>query len=73
MNYPLDPHCQEIIRQYQERRHIFERMETLAYDKLRWTLRKQGIYVTSIEHRIKEEKSLAGRYPRSEGNHLLYR
>ncbi len=36
-------------------------METLAYDKLRWTLRKQGIYVTSIEHRIKEEKSLAGK------------
>ena len=61
MNYPLDPHCQEIIRQYQERRPIFERMETLAYDKLRWTLRKQGIYVTSIEHRIKEEKSLAGK------------
>ena len=30
MNYPLDPHCQEIIRQYQERRPIFERMETLA-------------------------------------------
>ena len=61
MNYPLDPHCQEIIRQYQERRHIFERMEMLAYDKLRWTLRKQGIYVTSLEHRIKEEKSLAGK------------
>ena len=61
MNYLLDPHCQDIIRQYQERRPIFERMETLAYDKLRWTLRKQGIYVTSIEHRIKEEKSLAGK------------
>lgn len=61
MNYALDPHCQEIIQQYQERHPIFERMETLAYDKLRWSLRKQGIYVTSIEHRIKEEKSLAGK------------
>ena len=36
-------------------------MEMLAYDKLRWTLRKQGIYVTSLEHRIKEEESLAGK------------
>ena len=61
MNHVLDPHCQEIIRQYKERRPIYERMEMLAYDKLRWTLRKQGIYVTSLEHRVKEEESLAGK------------
>jgi ppGpp synthetase/RelA/SpoT-type nucleotidyltranferase len=32
-----------------------------AYDLLRHELRKQGIYVTAIEHRVKTEKSLAGK------------
>jgi len=61
MNYHLDPHGTKLLLQYQERRPIYERMEKIAYDHLRYTLRRQGIYVTSIEHRIKEEHSLAGK------------
>lgn len=57
----IDPHSMLLLQQYDERKPIFERMETIAYDKLRWTLRSQGIYITSIEHRIKERKSLQGK------------
>ncbi|MBR2776834.1 MAG: hypothetical protein IKD75_06980 [Prevotella sp.] len=57
----LDAHGEELLRQYEERLPIYERMEKLAYDYLRRTLRKQGIYVTSIEHRIKEKDSLRGK------------
>lgn len=57
----LDTHGQELLQQYHDRKPVFERMEKIAYDKLRWTLRQQGIYITSIEHRIKEEKSLIGK------------
>lgn len=57
----IDAHSEELLRQYQEQLPIYERMETVAYDCLRHTLRKQGIYVTSIEHRVKERKSLQGK------------
>lgn len=57
----LDPHGEELLRQYDKQLPIYERMDKLAYDCLRHTLRKQGIYVTSIEHRIKERDSLRGK------------
>ena len=57
----LDPHGEELLRQYDKQLPIYERMDKLAYDCLRHTLRKQGIYVTSIEHRIKERNSLRGK------------
>jgi ppGpp synthetase/RelA/SpoT-type nucleotidyltranferase len=60
-NNTLDAHTEELLKQYDEQLPIYEQMEKLAYDCLRHTLRKQGIYVTSIEHRIKERKSLQGK------------
>ena len=60
-NNTLDAHTEELLKQYEEQLPIYEQMEKLAYDCLRHTLRKQGIYVTSIEHRIKERKSLQGK------------
>ncbi len=60
-NKTLDAHTEELLKQYDEQLPIYEQMEKLAYDCLRHTLRKQGIYVTSIEHRIKERKSLQGK------------
>ena len=59
--YTLDAHAEELLQQYRDRKPVFERMEKLAYDALRWALRRQGIYITSFEYRIKEEKSLAGK------------
>ena len=57
----LDAHGQQLLSQYRERRPLFERLEQLAYVQLQQALRQQGIYVTAIEHRVKEEKSLAGK------------
>jgi len=64
MEHILTPQGKAILQQYHDRFPIYEKMEKLAYDHLRWTLRKQGIYITSIEHRIKEEDSLAGKIER---------
>lgn len=60
-NIMLDAHGEELLQQYKDRLPIFERMDTIAYDALRKTLRRQGIYVTSVEHRIKTEESLKGK------------
>ena len=57
--YTLDAHGEELLQQYRDRRPIFERMSALAIDSLRRAL--QAIQVNSIEHRIKEEHSLAGK------------
>lgn len=61
INLNSDPHVEELLRQYQEQLPIYDKMEKVAFDCLRHTLRKQGIYVTSIEHRIKEKESLRGK------------
>ena len=61
MNYALDPHGEELLQQYRQRMPVFERAEKLAVKALQTTLKQQNIYVTSIEHRIKTEKSLAGK------------
>jgi ppGpp synthetase/RelA/SpoT-type nucleotidyltranferase len=60
-SYTLDAHGEELLQQYRDRLPVFERMEKLAYDALHWTFQRQGIYITSLEHRIKEEQSLAGK------------
>lgn len=57
----LDAHGEMLMQQYHDRKHIFDRMEKLAFDKLRWTLKENNLYVNAIEHRIKEEKSLRGK------------
>ena len=57
----MNPHSQALLEQYDERKPIYEKMEQIAFDTLRWTLRRQGLYVTSIEHRVKERQSLMGK------------
>ncbi len=57
----LDSHGEMLMQQYQKRKPVFERMEKIVYDKLRWTLQENGLYVNAIEHRIKTEKSLRGK------------
>ncbi len=57
----LDPHCQELLRQYRSRRPAYERMERIVFNKLDNALKEHGMYVNAIEHRIKEESSLAGK------------
>lgn len=57
----LDSHGEMLMQQYQERKAVYERMDKIVFDKLRWTLKENGLYVNAIEHRIKTEKSLRGK------------
>ena len=64
MNYHLDPHGEMILQQFREQLPILQRLDELAYNHLCKTLKEQGLYVTSIEHRVKKEDSLAGKLNR---------
>ena len=57
----LDSHGEELLRQFHELRPTLEQISREAYDLLQRALSEQGIYVTAIEHRVKTEKSLAGK------------
>lgn len=57
----LDSHGEMLLRQFRELRPTLERLAKEAYDLLQHTLKEQGIYVTALEHRVKTEKSLAGK------------
>ena len=59
MDVVLDTHAKELLEQYRERFTIYKRIEELASESLNKALDEQGIYITSFEHRIKAEKSLA--------------
>lgn len=61
MEYLLDSHGQELMQQYHERRHVYERIEQIACEALNKLLKQQGIEIDNIEHRIKTESSLAGK------------
>lgn len=57
----LDPHGEALLQQYRELRPTLTALSDKAYDLLHQALKEQGIYVTAIEHRVKTEKSLAGK------------
>ena len=57
----LDPHGENLLRQFRQLRPTLEKLSGEAYDLLCQALREQGIYVTAIECRVKTEKSLAGK------------
>lgn len=59
--YGLDLHCQMILEEYRDLRPVFEKMLTVVRGALEKAIADNGLYVTAIEARIKEEKSLAGK------------
>ncbi|MCR4583928.1 MAG: RelA/SpoT domain-containing protein [Prevotella sp.] len=59
MDYQLDAHGKELMRQFHDRTALYERLMQLAYNHLRRALRNQQFYVTAIEQRLKTETSLA--------------
>ena len=63
-NVKLDPHGEMLMMQFRELKPELEQLEQTAYNMLSSALREQGIYVTAIEHRVKTEKSLAGKLER---------
>jgi ppGpp synthetase/RelA/SpoT-type nucleotidyltranferase len=60
-NIILDPHGEALMKQFRELHPTLEAISDKAYDILARALKDQEIYVTAIEHRIKTEKSLAGK------------
>ncbi len=57
----LDPHGEALMRQFRDLLPTLQQLDHEVYNLLSETLREQGIYVTGIEHRVKSEKSLAGK------------
>ena len=57
----LDPHAQVILEEYRAARPVLEQMQETIPARVRALLDEAGIIVASIESRIKEEKSLAGK------------
>lgn len=61
MKYQLDLHGQMLMEQYHERKAVYQRLAQLANDALRKALAAQRVTVTTMEHRLKSEDSLAGK------------
>ena len=59
--YKLDPHSAAILKEYREQRPVFEKMQETLPAQVRALFDEAGIIVASIESRIKEEASLAGK------------
>ena len=59
--YKLDPHSQAILEEYRKQRPVFRKMLETIPAQVRALLDETGIVVASVESRIKEERSLAGK------------
>jgi len=57
----LDPHCEAILKEYQDNLPRFREVEQEVKDKLSQTLADVGLLVAAIESRVKAYDSLAGK------------
>ena len=57
----LDSHSEMLLRQFRELRPSLQQIADEASRLLQNALSEQGIYITAMEHRVKTEKSLAGK------------
>src|SRR5574344_68889 len=62
--YGLDSHSLEILNQYRDQKPFFEILKQLVLKKIKFCLGQNGIMVTAVEGRIKNEASLAGKLER---------
>ena len=60
-NAPLDPHAQDLLAQYHSLLPVYTQLDRIIPEKLKNFFSEAGIIVAALEHRIKEEKSLAGK------------
>ena len=60
-DYGLDMHCQMILDEYNENLEVFRKMETVVREQIEKMICENGLYVNTIESRIKTEASLAGK------------
>jgi len=59
--YNLDLHSEAILEEYRQQRPVFEKLQATIPAQIKAVFEETGIVVASIESRIKEEKSLAGK------------
>ena len=57
----LSPHCEMLLQEFHDRRDELLQLDSYVYELLCQHLSQQGIELNSIEHRVKTEKSLAGK------------
>jgi len=57
----LDSHSEMLMRQFRELLPMLQQLAEEASQLMRHALSEQGIYITAMEHRVKTEKSLAGK------------
>ena len=56
-----NPHAELLMEQYRQQRPLLERIGQEAHRMVDHALREQGVEINAIEHRVKTEKSLAGK------------
>ena len=59
--YGLDPHCTMMLEEYREHRESFAKILEISTTCIKNLLSQNGIFVTAVEGRVKEEKSLVGK------------
>ena len=57
----LDPHAQELLAQFRSLLPIYSELDRVIPEKLKEFFAEAGIIVAAVEHRVKEEGSLAGK------------
>ena len=57
----MDLHCEMILEQYKQKKPLFIKVKDIALQELNKYVKEFGTIVNSVEGRVKEEKSLAGK------------
>ena len=57
----MDLHCEMILEQYKQKKPLFIKIKDIALQELNKYVKEFGTIVNSVEGRVKEEKSLAGK------------
>ena len=63
-NYGLDLHGEMLLEEYREQRPLFEKLQHVVMHQLSELVHRSGLEVNSMESRIKDEASLAGKLRR---------
>lgn len=63
-NSELNAHCLQLLDEYREREPHLKALETIVKKKITDSIKENGIYITTMESRVKEEGSFIGKLRR---------
>ena len=63
-NYGLDLHGEMLLAEYQSQQHLYLKLQEVVKKELGKLVKKSGMTINTMEFRIKEEASLAGKLKR---------